>query len=107
MASTTGTYMYYIGSGLLAFGLFPEICWLAYPLGGAFILLYLLLNWLYGWNSFASLAGSWLKILGAFLLWVFFIFMAIFGEVILIPCFLVSFILLGSGYLLYSISSYI
>ena len=100
MASTTGTYMYYIGNGLLAFGLFPEICWLAYPLGGAFILLFLLLDYLYGWKSFASLADSWLYILGAFLLWLFLIFMAIFGEIILIPWFLVSIFPLGTGYLL-------
>ena len=107
MASTTGTYMAYIGIGLFAIGLFPEICWLAYSVGGAFIVIYLYADWFYKWDSFASLGDKWLYIFGGLLLWFFCIFMAIFGEVILIPWFLVSFIPLGSGYLLYSISSYI
>ena len=46
MASTTSTYMSYIGIGLVAIGLFPEICWLnlllGYPLGGSVILIYVL-----------------------------------------------------------------
>ena len=46
IASTKGTYMAYIGIGLFAIGLFPEICWLnlllGYPLGGSFILIYVI-----------------------------------------------------------------
>ena len=99
--------MAYIGLSLFAIGLFPEICWLAYSVGGAAIVIYLYADWFYKWDSFASLGDKWLNIFGGLLLWFFCIFMAIFGEVILIPWFLVSFIPLGSGYLLYSISSYI
>ena len=99
MASTTSTYMSYIGSSLLAIGLFPEICWLAYPLGGAYLLLYFLIAWLYNW----SLGNDWQYILGALLLWFFLVFMAIFGEIILIPWFLISIIPLGSGFLIYNI----
>ena len=58
MASTTGTYMAYIGIGLFAIGLFPEICWLAYPLGGAFIVFVLFTDWFYKQNSFASLGDD-------------------------------------------------
>ena len=46
MASTTSTYMSYIGIGLVAIGLFPEMCWLTtffgYTIGGSVILFYVL-----------------------------------------------------------------
>ena len=96
MASTTSTYMSYIGSSLVAIGLFPVICWLAYPFGGAYLLMYGIIAWLYNW----SLGNDWQYFL---LLWFFLVFMSIFGEIILIPWFLFSIIPLVSGLLILNI----
>ena len=104
---TTLSYIAYAGIALILLGLFPEVCWLAgltSPFVFGLTLLFspilillsplIIVGAMFA-STFLALLGGGLPVGGFILvvvLYLFCVFMAIFGEVILIPWFILAII---------------
>ena len=104
---TTLSYIAYAGLALILLGLFPEVCWLAgftSPFVFGVTLLFspilillsplIIVGAMFA-STFLALLGGGLPVGGFILvvvLYLFCVFMAIFGEVILIPWFILAII---------------
>ena len=110
MESTIATNLQQISYWIIGIGIFPELCWLSlyispimYFLSPVFVVVIIVFGIFI--NFFGNgTAFSWdvTLIIAAYL---FMVFMAIFGEIILIPWFILSIFPVGFGVALYFISS--
>ena len=108
--SSVGVVIQYISYFLLGIGFLPEMAWLSlasspFVLFFSPVLVLVTIFLSYFWLVVGG-SGSWvwlLFVLGL-IFYIFLIFKAIFGEIVLIPLFLVSVFPIGLGVLLYILS---
>ena len=110
MESTIATTLQQISYWIIGIGIFPELCWLSLYISPImFFLSPVFVVVIYIFGIFISLFGGGSAFYGAVTLiiaaYLFMVFMAIFGEIILIPWFILSIFPVVFGVALYFISS--